>query len=114
MDTYETGRPCRNGHLAKRYTQSGTCSACIKHASTDFRKRKNQRLAGALEVATFEGPPDAIAALRAYWKMVAPSPAPVEATGTTLPAEDRGPDWMYEQHVRIHGEAVAKQLHGRK
>lgn len=27
--TYETGRPCMNGHTAYRYVLSGSCSACI-------------------------------------------------------------------------------------
>lgn len=27
--TYTTGRPCKHGHYAYRYTQSGTCSECI-------------------------------------------------------------------------------------
>lgn len=29
-----TGEPCKHGHVAYRYTQSGTCSACIR-ASVD-------------------------------------------------------------------------------
>jgi len=28
--TYFTGKPCRNGHVAYRYTQSSTCSDCVK------------------------------------------------------------------------------------
>jgi hypothetical protein len=28
--SYFTGEPCKNGHLVYRYTQSGTCSACIR------------------------------------------------------------------------------------
>lgn len=27
--TYMTGAPCKNGHLAYRYTLSGTCSECV-------------------------------------------------------------------------------------
>lgn len=26
---YFTGKPCRNGHIAERYAQSGTCQECI-------------------------------------------------------------------------------------
>lgn len=29
IKTYFTGQPCKNGHVAYRYTQSGTCSECI-------------------------------------------------------------------------------------
>lgn len=28
---YNTGRPCRHGHFADRYTKSGACSSCIKN-----------------------------------------------------------------------------------
>lgn len=27
---YETGEPCKHGHIARRYTESGACYACIK------------------------------------------------------------------------------------
>lgn len=27
---YFTGKPCRNGHTAERYTQSGTCERCLR------------------------------------------------------------------------------------
>jgi len=33
LNTYETGRECKNGHLTYRYTQSGSCSACIATAN---------------------------------------------------------------------------------
>lgn len=29
IKTYDTGRPCANGHLTYRYTQSGTCAGCV-------------------------------------------------------------------------------------
>lgn len=29
LNTFTTGRPCVNGHLAFRYTSSGSCSECI-------------------------------------------------------------------------------------
>lgn len=32
--SYFTGQPCRNGHVAMRYTQSGTCAECIKASSS--------------------------------------------------------------------------------
>ncbi len=33
LDRYTTGRPCKNGHLTYRYTQSGTCSDCVNPKS---------------------------------------------------------------------------------
>jgi hypothetical protein len=35
---YFTGKPCRNGHTAYRYTQSGTCSACIAESTAGQRR----------------------------------------------------------------------------
>jgi hypothetical protein len=29
LKTYQTGKPCRNGHIAPRYTQSGACALCV-------------------------------------------------------------------------------------
>lgn len=45
LKTYYTGRICKNGHDAYRYTQSGTCSDCVKAAnnvdvSVDMNARK--------------------------------------------------------------------------
>lgn len=28
---YNTGRPCRNGHIADRYVKNGACSICVKN-----------------------------------------------------------------------------------
>jgi len=27
---YETGKPCKYGHLAKRFTRSGACTKCMR------------------------------------------------------------------------------------
>jgi hypothetical protein len=33
LDKYNTGKPCRNGHLSDRYTSSGACLECQKESS---------------------------------------------------------------------------------
>jgi len=33
LKTYYTGQPCKNGHDSYRYTQSGTCAACIRQSN---------------------------------------------------------------------------------
>ena len=39
LKTYFTGKACRNGHVAYRYTQSGACSECVMGVRTvDLRK----------------------------------------------------------------------------
>jgi hypothetical protein len=30
LEKYNTGKPCRNGHLADRYTCNGVCLECYK------------------------------------------------------------------------------------
>lgn len=35
---YETGRPCRKGHLAQRYTANGRCVVCTDAANARWRK----------------------------------------------------------------------------
>ena len=40
-NTYQTGRPCRNGHIAYRYTQSGACVECIKSSKMVKIKDEN-------------------------------------------------------------------------
>ncbi|HNC91841.1 MAG TPA: hypothetical protein PL000_23205 [Anaerolineales bacterium] len=31
LKKYNTGRPCKHGHIADRYVDSGACSACLKN-----------------------------------------------------------------------------------
>lgn len=31
LKKYNTGRPCRHGHTADRYVESGACSECLKN-----------------------------------------------------------------------------------
>lgn len=38
---YFTGRPCVNGHVAPRYTQSGTCSECLRGAAAGMRSERD-------------------------------------------------------------------------
>jgi hypothetical protein len=41
LEKYNTGKPCRNGHLADRYTKNGTCVVCRKEA--DIRNIETRR-----------------------------------------------------------------------
>lgn len=33
QNKYFTGKPCKNGHIAERYTASGTCQDCIRSSN---------------------------------------------------------------------------------
>lgn len=37
MQQYFTGRPCKRGHIAQRYVQSGACTMCISESSKATR-----------------------------------------------------------------------------
>lgn len=46
--TYFTGKPCVNGHVAPRYTQSGACSACLSSLGKGKRERVAAEKAASL------------------------------------------------------------------
>lgn len=45
VSQYFTGKPCKNGHVAHRYTQSGTCSQCIAACTAALRRDVARRMA---------------------------------------------------------------------
>lgn len=43
-ETFRTGRPCRNGHIAPRYRRNGACVACMRmHNARHSAARSQQR-----------------------------------------------------------------------
>jgi hypothetical protein len=42
LKKYFTGKPCSNGHVAERYTQSGSCQACIQAVSKVYAATNSQ------------------------------------------------------------------------
>lgn len=61
LGTYFTGRACKNGHIAERYTRDCTCVECKKERTSaytrsgyfkqDYHKNKERRLAKGKEYA---------------------------------------------------------------
>jgi hypothetical protein len=45
LEKYNTGKPCRNGHLADRYTSGGECLECckIKNKDRDYDKTESNK-----------------------------------------------------------------------
>ena len=62
---YYTGKECKHGHLAPRYTQSGTCSACIRAAGPGPRMDMS-RLADSQEVLATAKAELSVLGLRCY------------------------------------------------
>lgn len=57
LTKYNTGRPCRHGHMADRYVNSGACSVCIREMvdkGVAARKRKKKCLNELIEATTVE------------------------------------------------------------
>ena len=59
LKKYNTGEPCKNGHLADRYVQSGGCQECIHpkgepnpSTSIDRLALERERIASAERIAT--------------------------------------------------------------
>jgi len=39
--TYDTGEPCKHGHLSPRYTKNGVCVTCAKgHQKAQYDRHK--------------------------------------------------------------------------
>lgn len=58
---YETGRPCKHGHIAPRATLTGTCAMCTDLASRQWKK-KNPEKAAAYVAAYRDRNPDKVKA----------------------------------------------------
>lgn len=44
LKKYNTGRPCKHGHIADRYVDSGACSACLKNmVAVNYANSAEQR-----------------------------------------------------------------------
>lgn len=46
LNKYDTGKPCRNGHRAERYVQSGVCLVCLRASQ---QRAQAEHAAGAAE-----------------------------------------------------------------
>lgn len=42
--TYNTGKPCSNGHISDRYTKSGGCIECVKETARMFNARNTSNI----------------------------------------------------------------------
>lgn len=64
---YSTGKPCRNGHLADRYTSHGKCVMCIAAAQRRFELRNLDRFA-AQKRAYRQARPDIARKAKRKWQ----------------------------------------------
>jgi hypothetical protein len=43
MDKYDTGKPCRNGHLSDRYISNGECIECHKLKIKNYDRKNSDK-----------------------------------------------------------------------
>lgn len=55
---YYTGKPCKNGHAAKRYVNTGSCMACIATYQSRYRRGMVIAQAGLKEIKILVDPRD--------------------------------------------------------
>lgn len=51
LHRYYTGKPCRNGHDAERYTSTGSCVVCSRENVNAYHKRIAEAVKTARETA---------------------------------------------------------------
>lgn len=44
LDFYYTGKPCKHGHVSKRYVSTGVCLECIKNYNKEYREENRESI----------------------------------------------------------------------
>lgn len=70
MKTYNTGKPCKNGHTGDRYTSTGGCIECQLAHSANQAKRRHLAKSDMVEVR-YALHVDDVSAIDAYVAAVA-------------------------------------------
>lgn len=110
---YFTGRPCKHGHIARRYTKTCVCTECHKAANAKTFTRMNLALMG-VRMIKLSTHPDDHAALRAYADLLNLQRGlnvtqPGVAAAPT-PAVAQSDEQSLEMWTRTHGAVVAAQM----
>jgi len=90
---YETGLPCKKGHVSKRATRTGTCVACTDAASAAWKKKNPERHAAAVH------------------KYRENNSEAIKATNRSRIKEKRvaNPEWAKEQSNKNYRVKIAKE-----
>lgn len=68
LKTYETGRPCIKGHLAYRYTSTGSCSMCINGENKNAKSETFLQRAERVELTALSTYNDGLKRLTAIYE----------------------------------------------
>ena len=83
LKKFYTGRPCKAGHLAMRYTMSGSCEKCIAEHYGKVQKLMNDKKALTTVMYSNMHPEDAMAA-NAYIESLIAARKLSEGASTTV------------------------------
>lgn len=109
LTRYNTGRPCRNGHTADRYTSTGNCCECLKSHSREFaavlRASKQPTEQGGRLFAYRLHADDHAAAL-AYCQALdlqrGRTPSPGQAVAVDAPPAQPSANLVLPEHIQRH------------
>lgn len=93
LGKYFTGVPCRNGHVAERYTQSGSCEECIRQSRAIVISKP------AEIIPAIEG--EIITPIRSERMEIIRRKVQIEETKLTLRAQDLALKAQREQRANV-------------
>lgn len=109
LTRYNTGRSCKNGHQADRFTVSGGCCECL--SLTAAWHRENVRKTRINHSITFRGTAEQIDAVCKVWMLLSGEDAQRKPELPVMPApHSYDPDKMYPILTRFHGSSAALQM----
>jgi hypothetical protein len=125
--TYWTGKPCRNNHMAERYTSCGACVDCLREAQDGVRRSGDAGRAAAapmtperqavrerlarIRLRTY--PPGADGLLDAAVGLTLarhPELAPGDVVGTRQGTKPEGGTWLYMVNVDTADVPALRQI----
>lgn len=112
---FHTGRPCRAGHVADRYTSTGNCVQCQKAHRDDYaaalREARRPGMDRSARLFTYRLHPDDHAAALAYCQALDMKRGRVPAAGQAaqLPEPPRS---ATPEEVAAHRERILQDLGG--
>lgn len=114
LHVYNTGRPCKYGHASIRYTKSGICVQCAKNNTSQYVKRRAQRIAmistGLVQVDRWVHRDDLPSILAAIDMMNTLRGVVQPQARVTADVDVNDPDSLYALHVRLHGKETADRI----
>ncbi len=111
---YFTGKPCKHGHIAERYTKTCVCVECHKSANAKTMLRTTLLMQGMRPLTLKAHPLDHPTLQQFAWQLAAargihlPQPAQAVPAAAAPPPTDAQRKW--QMWSCVHGPAIARQM----